>query len=104
MSKREYRRFTAEQKIEILREADQPGVTVSEVCRLCSAKIRSTGYGISRPPQMWHDRDVLSVLSIVVRVLSDLISWCGLAFGGAAPWQRRFCFFADSLRCIWSAA
>jgi transposase-like protein len=31
MSKREYRRFTAEQKIEILREADQPGVTVSEV-------------------------------------------------------------------------
>jgi hypothetical protein len=27
MSKREYRRFTAEQKIEILREADQPGVT-----------------------------------------------------------------------------
>src|SRR5450631_4410541 len=32
-SKREYRRFTADQKIEILREADQPGVTVSEVCR-----------------------------------------------------------------------
>jgi len=33
MSKREYRRFTAEQKIEILREAEQPGVTASEVCR-----------------------------------------------------------------------
>lgn len=33
MSKREYRRFTAEQKIEILREAEQPGVTTSEVCR-----------------------------------------------------------------------
>ena len=33
MSKREYRRFTAEQKLEILREAAQPGVTVSEVCR-----------------------------------------------------------------------
>ena len=33
MSKREHRRFTAEQKIEILREADQPGVTISEVCR-----------------------------------------------------------------------
>ena len=33
MSKREYRRFTAEQKIEILREAEQPVVTVSEVCR-----------------------------------------------------------------------
>jgi transposase len=33
MSKREYRRFTADQKTEILREADQPGVTVSEVCR-----------------------------------------------------------------------
>lgn len=33
MSKREYRRFTAEQKIEILREAEQPGVRVSEVCR-----------------------------------------------------------------------
>jgi len=32
MSKREYRRFTAEQKIEILREAEQPGVTMSEVC------------------------------------------------------------------------
>jgi transposase len=33
MSKGEHRRFTAEQKIEILREAEQPGVTVSEVCR-----------------------------------------------------------------------
>ena len=33
MSKREHRRFTAEQKLGILREADQPGVTVSEVCR-----------------------------------------------------------------------
>ena len=33
MTKREYRRFTAEQKLEILREAEQPGVTVSEVCR-----------------------------------------------------------------------
>jgi transposase len=33
MSKREHRRYTAEQKIEILREAEQPNVTVSEVCR-----------------------------------------------------------------------
>jgi transposase-like protein len=33
MSKREYRRFTAEQKLEILREAEQPGVRLSEVCR-----------------------------------------------------------------------
>jgi transposase len=33
MSKREHRRFTADQKLEILHEADQPGVTVSEVCR-----------------------------------------------------------------------
>jgi len=33
MSKREHRRFTAEQKLEILREAEQPGVTVSELCR-----------------------------------------------------------------------
>jgi transposase len=33
MSKREYRRYTAEQKLEILREAEQPNVTVSEVCR-----------------------------------------------------------------------
>jgi len=33
MSQREYRRFTAEQKLQILREAEQPGVTVSEVCR-----------------------------------------------------------------------
>jgi transposase len=33
MSKREYRRFTAEQKLEILRETQQPGVTLSEVCR-----------------------------------------------------------------------
>jgi transposase len=33
MSKGEYRRFTAEQKLEILREAEQPGVTISAVCR-----------------------------------------------------------------------
>jgi len=33
MSKREHRRFTAEEKLEILREAEQPSVTVSEVCR-----------------------------------------------------------------------
>jgi len=33
MSKGEHRRFTAEQKLEILREADQSGVSVSEVCR-----------------------------------------------------------------------
>jgi transposase len=33
LAKREHRRFTADQKIEILREAEQPGVTVSEVCR-----------------------------------------------------------------------
>jgi len=33
MSKGEHRRFTAEQKLEILREAEQPGVTVSAVCR-----------------------------------------------------------------------
>jgi len=33
MSKGEHRRFTAEEKLEILREAEQPGVTVSAVCR-----------------------------------------------------------------------
>jgi transposase-like protein len=33
MSKVEHRRFTAEQKLENLREAEQPGVTVSAVCR-----------------------------------------------------------------------
>jgi len=33
MSRGEHRRFTAEQKLEILREAEQPGVTISEVCR-----------------------------------------------------------------------
>jgi transposase-like protein len=33
MSQREYRRFTAKQKLQILREAEQPGVTASEVCR-----------------------------------------------------------------------
>ena len=33
MSQDEYRRFTAEHKLEILREADQSGVTVREVCR-----------------------------------------------------------------------
>ena len=33
MSKREYRQFTAEQTLEMLREAEQPRATVSEVCR-----------------------------------------------------------------------
>jgi transposase-like protein len=32
MSEREYRRFTASRKIEIVCEANQPGVIVSEVC------------------------------------------------------------------------
>ncbi|HEX6998606.1 MAG TPA: transposase [Gammaproteobacteria bacterium] len=29
----QHRRFTAEQKLAILKEAEQPGVTISEVCR-----------------------------------------------------------------------
>jgi|GEM_PF-1322429 len=33
MSKREHRQYTADQKLEILREAVQPNVTISEVCR-----------------------------------------------------------------------
>lgn len=33
MSKVERRMRTAEQKLQVLREADQPGVTISEVCR-----------------------------------------------------------------------
>ena len=33
MSKRDRRQFTAEQKLEILREAEQPNVSVTEVCR-----------------------------------------------------------------------
>ncbi len=33
MSQKEHRRFTAEQKLEILREGEQPGVSISEVCR-----------------------------------------------------------------------
>lgn len=33
MSKREYRRFTAEAKLDVLRQAEQPGVSISEVCR-----------------------------------------------------------------------
>lgn len=33
MARKEHRRFTAEQKLEILREAEQPGVSISEVCR-----------------------------------------------------------------------
>jgi transposase len=28
-----HRRYTAEQKLSILKEAEQPGVTISEVCR-----------------------------------------------------------------------
>jgi transposase-like protein len=33
MGKEKGQRYTAEQKLEILREAEQPGVTISEVCR-----------------------------------------------------------------------
>lgn len=33
MAKRTYRRFTAEEKLAILKEAEQPGVTAAEVCR-----------------------------------------------------------------------
>jgi transposase len=33
MSKRTYRRFTAEEKLTILKEAEQPGVSLAEVCR-----------------------------------------------------------------------
>lgn len=41
MSKREYRRFTAEQQIEVLREADQSGVAAREVCRRHVCRLRS---------------------------------------------------------------
>ena len=33
MSKREYRRFTAKQALEILKVAEQPGLSVSELSR-----------------------------------------------------------------------
>jgi transposase len=33
MDKKTHRRHTAEQKLEVLKEAEQPGVTISEVCR-----------------------------------------------------------------------
>ena len=33
MSKKERRKLTADQKLQVLREAEQPGVTISEVCR-----------------------------------------------------------------------
>jgi hypothetical protein len=33
MSKRTYRRFTAEEKASILKEAEQPGVSKADVCR-----------------------------------------------------------------------
>jgi transposase len=33
MSKRTYRRFTVDEKMAILQEAEQPGVTAAEVCR-----------------------------------------------------------------------
>jgi hypothetical protein len=46
--------------------------------QLSSAIIRSVGRGIGQSPHVWHDRKVRRALSIVVRVLSELISWCGL--------------------------
>jgi len=75
MSKREYRRFTAEQKIEILREADQPGVTVSEVCRrhgLAPSVLyrwRAVAQGgsavaLKRDAQRWQVSRTLAALSV----------------------------------------
>jgi putative transposase len=46
---------------------------------------------------MWHDRDVLSVLSIVVRVLSDLISWCGLVFRRRSSLEAEILFLRRQL-------
>ena len=46
---------------------------------------------------MWHDRDVLSVLSIVVRVLSDLISWSGLVFRPRSSLEAEILFLRRQL-------
>jgi transposase-like protein len=46
MSRREHRRFTAEQKLEILREAEQPSVTVSEVYRRHSLSPSALYHGL----------------------------------------------------------
>src|SRR6267154_2719610 len=46
---------------------------------------------------MWHDRDVLRVLSIVVRVLSDLISWCGLVFRRRSSLEAEILFLRRQL-------
>jgi transposase-like protein len=33
MAERKHRKFTAEEKIQILKEAEQPGTTIAQVCR-----------------------------------------------------------------------
>ena len=52
MSEREYRRFTAEQKLKILKVAEQPGLSVSELCRtqLIAVSISSLAPHPAMPP------------------------------------------------------
>jgi hypothetical protein len=59
MSKREHRRFTAEQKLEILREADLPFV---EFTRNCAEN-------------RWHARAFALILSVRMHRDSDCRFW-----------------------------
>jgi len=64
MSKREYRRFTAEQKIEILREADQPGVTVERGVSAprMSPSVLYRWRAVARVARPWRSNAMLSEL------------------------------------------
>ena len=46
---------------------------------------------------MWHDRDVLTLLSVVARAVSELIGWCELSLRSRRSLQAEILFLRRQL-------
>lgn len=80
MDKRSYRRFTAEEKRTILEEAQQPGVTLAEVCRKNGDGLKTMG----EAPGSIRNRSKTSRETSVTTCTSF-----GIAWSPAAIFRRR---------------
>jgi hypothetical protein len=54
------------------------GRRLSTIDSGCPPQLIRSGLCNGRRAQLWHDRFVLSTVSIIVRLASDMLQWCGL--------------------------